>query len=420
MVDVIIVGGGPAGSTMGSYLSKAGVSNLIIDSANHPREHVGESLVVSTVAIFDEIGFLETMENSDFPRKEGASWHAPAGKEFAIRFTEFPHYNIHRDYVWHVDRGKFDLMQLKHAEKLGSKVMQGVHAKRVLFDGERACGVRVQVADAEVDLHAKVVVDASGRGTLLGRQLRIKDKDPIFNQYAVHAWFKNVDRSVARTEGYIHIYFLPVERGWVWQIPITDEITSMGVVAEREVFKQAKLDLGDYFHKYVNTNPDLRRAMENAVRVNEFKTEGDYSYKMQHFAGNGYVLVGDAARFVDPIFSSGVSVAMFSAKFASEAIVAALRNGDTSRAAFLPYEEKMLGGVEVWYEFIRLYYKLMPLFTHFVQHKTYRRQIKELLQGVVFDRKNVPVLDAMREYVKKVESTDSHLLRGHLTNISID
>ena len=420
MSDVIIIGGGPAGSTLGSYLSLAGIDNIILEAANHPRPHVGESLVTSTLVPFKEIGFLETMEREGFVKKYGAAWHAFSGNELSIPFREWPNYGIDQDYTYHVDRSKFDLLLLKHAESLGSKVYQGVRVRQVLFEDGKAVGVRAQVGEAEFDLHAKIVVDASGRNTVLGRQLGIKDNDPIFNQYAVHTWFEGMKRSETTTGDFIHIYFLPVERGWAWQIPITAEITSVGVVAEREVFRQCHNDVAEFFTTYVQSNPALAAALAPATQVTEFKTEADYSYKMQRFVGDGWLLIGDAARFVDPIFSSGVSVALFSAKMATEQIRLAFETGDFSEAVFKPYEDRLLSGVQVWYEFIRLYYKLLPLFTHFIQSKEHRTQIQELLQGLVFDRKEVPVLDAMREYIRKVEQSDQHLFKAHLTTVPID
>ncbi len=420
MVDVLIIGGGPAGSAMGSYLSMAGIQNTIIEGAVFPRPHVGESMVTASTRVFEEIGFLPTMEREGFPRKYGASWHPPKGREFAILFGEFAQPGIKQDYTYHVDRSKFDLLMLKHAEKLGSKVMQGVYVKRVLHDDNGyAVGVRAQIADQEIDIPARMVVDASGRNTLLGRQLGMKIKDPIFNQYAVHTWFEDLDRGKDETKDFIHIYFLPVERGWVWQIPITDKITSVGVVTEKDVFKEARLDLESYFYKYATTNPDMAAALQNARRVSDWKTEGDYSYSLKKYVGNGQVMIGDAARFVDPIFSSGVSIALYSAKFASERIRIAFETGDFSEATFAPYEEKLRGGADVWYEFIRLYYKLLPLFTHFIQSRDHRLQVLQLLQGEVYDRQEVPVLDAMRNYIAKVEASEGHLFKAHLMDIPI-
>jgi FADH2 O2-dependent halogenase len=422
MNDVIIIGGGPAGATLGCYLSMAGIKNTIFEAANHPRPHVGESMVMSSVRVFDEIGFLPVMEREGFVKKYGASWHPITTKgEAAIWFNEFPQDGINQDYTYHVDRSKFDLLLLKHAESLGSKVYQGANVSKVLFDENGyASGVRVQVAGQEMEVPARIVVDASGRHTLLGRQLKVKKNDPIFDQYAVHAWYENVAKGNGGTADFIHIYFLPVERGWAWQIPINEEITSMGIVAEREVFREARLEPEEYFQKFVHSNPDLAEAMQNARRVNEFKLEGDYSYKMDTFVGNGFLLIGDAARFVDPIFSSGVSVALYSAKYAFERIEQAFETGDLSEASLKPYEMKLRAGTEIWYEFIRLYYKLLPLFTRFIQSKEHRLEVLQLLQGEVFDRSQVPVLDAMRKYIHTVETTENHLLKGQLSNIPID
>ena len=420
MNDVIIIGGGPAGSAMGAFLSKAGIKNVILEGANHPRPHVGESMVTSSTRVFNELDFLKVLEREGFVHKYGASWHAFNGQEFAIRFSEFPQEGVHQDYTYHVDRSKLDLLMLKHAESLGSEIYQGVRVSEILFEDGYASGVRAKIGQSEVDLPCRMLVDASGRSTVLGRQLKLKQNDPIFDQFAVHAWFTGVDKSQTDTADFIHIYFLPVERGWCWQIPINDEITSMGIVAEKKVFREAALDAEAYFQKYVNSNPALTHAMRNAKRINEYKKEGDYSYTMRKFIGNGYVMIGDAARFVDPIFSSGVSIALYSAKYASERIRCAFETGDFSESVFEPYEKKVRGGVGIWYEFIRLYYKLLPLFTHFIQSKEHRLEVLRLLQGEVYDRKDVPVLDAMRAYIRKVEASPDHLLRSALSDIPID
>lgn len=419
--DVIIIGGGPAGSALGAYLSKAGISNTLFESVNHPRPHVGESMVTSSTRIFEELGFLETMEREGFVHKYGATWHAPEGKgTFTIEFGEFPQDGIDQDYTYHVDRAKLDLHLLKHAESLGTKVYQGVAVDDVIMEDGYARGVKVRVGDSVSEHRARFVVDASGRHTLLGRKLGLKKKDPLFDQYATHAWYEDVARGEGKAVDNIHIYFLTVERGWAWQIPITETVTSMGVVAEKSVVKELGGDPQVIFDTLVTKNDNLRDAMAPARRVNDFKTEGDYSYSMTQFAGNGYALVGDAARFVDPIFSSGVSVALYSAKFASESIIAGLASGDVSEAAMQPYEKRLRKGVEIWYEFIRLYYKLLPLFTYFIQNKKYRLQVLRLLQGEVFDRDEVPVLDAMREWIEQAEKDGNHAFRRQVTDVPVD
>ena len=196
MADVIIIGGGPAGSMTGSYLSKAGVDNLIIEKAMHPRRHIGESMVPSTTRNFEDIGFLPVMERENFPKKYGAAWHPTSAKgEVSIVFAEFPQPGVDQDYTYHVDRGKLDHLLLQHAKSLGSNVIQGVAVKEVLFDDDNhACGVRVDIEGQTMDIPAKMVIDCSGRATVLGGQLGLRIKDPLFNQFAVSTWFENVHR----------------------------------------------------------------------------------------------------------------------------------------------------------------------------------------------------------------------------------
>ena len=238
----------------------------------------------------------------------------------------------------------------------------------------------------------------------------------MFNQFAVHSWFENLDRGEGEAKDYIHIHFLParVKRGWAWQIPITDTITSVGVVAEKEIFVEGKYDQEGWFNDLAASNENLAHALRDAKPVKPFKSEADYSYVMSRFVGDGYMLIGDAARFVDPIFSSGVSVALESAKMASETIQKALAEGDVSRETLMAYETQMRSGVEVWYEFIKVYYKCLPLFTYFIQNKEYRLGLLQLLQGEVFNRDAVPVLDKMRAYVESIESADNHMLKPQL------
>lgn len=419
---VLIMGGGPAGSTMGCYLSLAGFPNTIIERDEHPRPHVGESMVMSTVRIFEDIGLLETMEVEGFPKKYGASWH-PADRiaEFDIAFSELPQEGIHQDYTYHVDRARFDEVLIERAMELGSVVRQNTAVKSVVFDDRGfAAGAVVEHDGVEETIDADIVVDASGRSTIIGRHFRWKNPDPIFNQFAVHAWFEDLDRGEGRTEDYIHIYFLPAERGWAWQIPITDTITSMGVVTEAETFRGRKEDREDFFLEMVASNPGLAKAMAPAKRCNEYKSEGNYSYSLERFVGDGFLVIGDAARFVDPIFSSGVSVAMHSAKFATEAIVEAAKTGDYRGEAFEGYEKTTKEGVAIWYDFIRLYYKLLPAFTRFIQEPEHRLGLLRLLQGDVYDREEVPVLEAMRDFIKVVESNEDHLLHNALSDVPID
>jgi flavin-dependent dehydrogenase len=415
--DVIVIGGGPAGATVGAYLGRAGHRVMILERDIHPREHVGESLVPATNIVTHDLGFWEKLESSQFVKKPGATWTGTEGKvgsQFVVTFADVPQNIPNPEYTYHVDRAAFDAMYLRHASELGAEVIQGISVVKVLFEGDRAVGVRVRLLGREFDLRSRYVVDASGRRCLIGKQLGIWEKDKQFNQFAIYSWFKGVNPPSPETEEYIHIHFLPVNRGWVWHIPIYDGITSVGAVTEKSDFLKSGQDHETFFNELLQMTANTRHILNGAERVKPYYIEGDYSYKMSEFAGPGWLLVGDAARFVDPIFSSGVSVAMRSGQFASQAIERALLGDETE--AFGEYQETVDRGVQIWYEWITLYYKLQELFTRFSGKPEYKPDIQQLLQGEVFDRDAVQVLDRMKQALAAIQADDGHIWRSKVSD----
>jgi len=414
--QVIIIGGGPAGSTVGAYLARAGIDHLILDQAIHPRPHVGESLVCSTTRIFEELEFLPVMEREGFVHKHGAVWtHWADSREHVIRFREIPELGLTQTYTYHVDRSRFDQLLLQHTRQKGSRVMEGTRVEGVEFDGGRATGVRVKTQAGERLLRCKLVVDASGRNTVLGSQLRLKQRDALFDQFAIHNWFEGVDRGAAETADFIHIHVLEIPRAWVWLIPINKTVTSVGIVTKGADFPKGNESVHEFFARHIASHPMLAQRMANARSLHDFSRDGNYSYVMERFAGDGWLLVGDAARFVDPVFSSGVSVAMESAKRASEAIVAAIRRNDVSTASFVEYESTVRAGVDIWREFILHYYQLPPLFFELVRNPEERLQLTRLLQGDVYNRASVPILEKMRQTIKAVSADAAHPWHSHLS-----
>jgi FADH2 O2-dependent halogenase len=420
---------------MAAYLAKAGVSCAVFERELFPRPHVGESLVPSSTRVFNELGFLDQMEEARFPRKYGAVWTASEQTRSydhdwdglspdchaEIRFDEHPQQGVNKNHTYHVDRGKFDLLLLQHAQQTGAAVYEGVKVSGVDF-APALPEVRFKMGRREMGVNVRLVVDASGRNTLLGNQLRIKVKDPVFDQYAIHTWFGDFDRSaVAKSDAqcdYIYIHFLPVSNSWVWQIPITDDITSIGVVTQKKNFAGSRQDRKQFFWNAVASRPRLYEELRAATQLRTFREEGDYSYAMKQICGDRFVMVGDAGRFVDPIFSTGVSIALNSSRFAQQDILLALERNDFSRESFQTFESTIRRGTKNWYDFINVYYRLNVLFTYFISDSRYRLDVLKLLQGDVYDEEQPPVLVKMRKMVAEVEQNPGHIcheLLGSLT-----
>jgi FADH2 O2-dependent halogenase len=400
-----------------------------------PRPHVGESLVPSSTRVFRDLGFLEQMEEAKFPHKFGAVWTAEDSKgaydhdwnglspdcHADIRFEERQQEGVDTNYTYHVDRGKFDLLLLQHANRLGATVYEGVKVSRVDF-GPKEPVIHFSMGAKEMGVSVKMVVDASGRQTFLGNQLKLKVKDSVFDQYAIHTWFDNYDRKVFAKKDthrdYIFIHFLPISNSWIWQIPITDSVTSIGVVTQKKNFAKAREDREKFFWNSVASRPAIADALSKANRLRPFKDEGDYSYAMKQLTGDRFMLIGDAGRFVDPIFSTGVSIALNSARFAHHDVLKALENNDFSRESFSAFENTLRLGTKNWYEFISVYYRLNVLFTYFINEPKYRLDVLKLLQGDVYDDATPPVLQKMRDMVTEVEQNEKHpwhRLLGDLT-----
>jgi FADH2 O2-dependent halogenase len=408
--DVVIVGGGPAGAILGAYLARAGVDHTILDKAVHPRPHVGESLLCATTRVFGEIGFLETLERGGFVRKQGALWtHFGEAREVALPFQPIPHLGVEQPWSWHVDRSRFDDALLRHAAAQGSRVLEGVQVERVEIDeAGRARGVVVRDGADRRLLRARVVVDATGRGTLLGSQLRLKRTDPGFRQFAVHGWFEGVDRGQPTTADWIHLHVLPGPRAWAWQIPISEGVTSVGVVCESDAFPKAGEDLDRFFAQAISSSPALAARMARARPLHALQREGNYSYAMDRLAGDGWLLVGDAARFVDPLFSSGLSVAAESARAAASAIREALARDDVSAGAFEGYARHLRAGLDVWREFIGLYYRLPRAFLGLLADPAERELLRQVLQGDVYEGGAGAGLERLRAEIARVEADPAH------------
>jgi FADH2 O2-dependent halogenase len=416
--DVAIIGGGPAGATIGSLLGMGGHRALILEKDIHPRDHVGESITPSTNPIFERIGFLDKIEDAGFVHKPGACWTAPRGaigRFVSLRLGEFPPPGAKQFYTYNVERDVFDTMLLRHAQEKGAKVLQGVKATRVLFDGDRAVGVRAEVIDGwERDISARFVVDASGRRALIPTQLKMKRKDREFNQFCIYSWFKEVQPNPPGYEGMLFLYFLDLPNSWAWVIPLRNGVSSVGVVTDKRDFQKSGRTHEEFFETLIGLNRNLKWVMRDAQRIRPWWIEADYSYDAERMVGPGWLLVGDSLRFVDPVFSTGVDVAMYSANYAFEAIDAILKGEQEEGSAFKEYEQRVGEGVQAWYDLISIFYKLRNLFTSYAIRKRFREQVVRILQGNLYIPESLQrareMITLMEESFEKITADPDNLL----------
>src|SRR5207302_649626 len=384
-------------------------------------------LVPASNRVLKDIGFIREMDPCGFVRKYGAVWTAAASNPIyqhdwegleadslaEIRFEERQQQGVDRNQTWHVDRGKFDMLLLQHANKLGAEVQEGIKVRDVDFSDPAMPRINYSNGKRDFHLNVKVVVDASGRHTLLGNQLKFKKPDPVFNQYAMHTWFDAYDRRLLtnneKLDDYIFVHFLPIKNSWIWQIPISNTVTSVGVVTQKRNFEKSAQSREKFFWDCISSRPELYDGLKAATQLRPLKDEGDYSYSMTQIAGDGFVMIGDAARFVDPIFSSGVSIALTCAKLATTDIIKGLQmGGPVTKDRFETYVATMRRGTANWYEFISVYYRLNVLFTAFVNDPRYRIDVLKLLQGDLYEEQKPPVLEEMKRIVREVERRENH------------
>jgi len=352
--DAVIIGGGPGGSTTGSVLAQAGKKVLILERERFPRFHVGESLIPYGNEELRAIGVWPKLQQAGFMPKLGAEF--VTGNSSATIRILFGRY-LHPDYAqtFQVERSKFDQLLLEHARESGCEVWQETQVKSVTVSeegAEIAC-----VRDGETHrLSARWIFDASGRDAFLGKQMQLPKTDlGLPKKFATFAHFKGVLRNPVPADG--HITVVRLNFGWFWMIPLDAEKTSIGLVQTLEHFRASGMKPEEFFEHVVATTPELQRRMGGAVRASEFYFAGDYTYRHLQNAGPRWLLVGDAAGFIDPIFSSGVMLAIKSGYLAARESLAADRDGTPlSSRAQARYTREVGKMCKVFLNMIRMFY----------------------------------------------------------------
>jgi flavin-dependent dehydrogenase len=378
--DVIVVGGGPAGSAVAARLARLGRDVLLFEKERFPRFHIGESLLPCSLALFRELGVMPALERADFLPKYAAEFMTPDGVS-RQRYAFADGLVGGSASAFQVDRSEFDRVLLEHAKAEGARVHE--EHQVVKFRADLAAGVEVTVRDAagaEVTARASMLVDASGQSALVASRLGLRQMEPELKNFAVFSHFEGAMRASGRTEGDISVVLVP--DGWWWVIPLRHDRTSVGFVGPARRLAGRKPDEA-FLTEGMAAVPVLADRFERATRVAPVRTISDWSYTSRALCGDRFVLVGDAGAFIDPVFSTGVHLGLTSALRAAAAIETALRTRRFDREAFLEYERGMRRLVATYTELVKGFYR--PEFGELLLHPSdrfgLRRAVTSLLAG---------------------------------------
>ena len=347
--DVLVVGGGPGGSTTAALLQRRGHRVIQLEKDRHPRFHIGESLLPCNLPIMEELGVLEKVRALGVV-KHGADFESPCESGYQT-FHFRRALGSSPPHAFQVKREEFDQMLFEHARENGVDARERVKVDAVEVDGIGSVVAKAHDADGNaLSFRARYFVDASGRDTLLGNALRIKRKNEEHQSAAIFAHFRGVEFRPGEDSGNISIYNF--EYGWCWFIPLRDGVMSVGCVCFPEYLKTRRGRNEEFLLRTLEMMPDAKKRMANAEMISEVRVTGNYSYSCDRMAGPGWVMVGDAFAFVDPVFSSGVYLAMQSGREAAALVDAALRDPSSEAALQRAFDARIRRGVKVFSWFI--------------------------------------------------------------------
>ena len=386
LYDVIVVGGGPAGTTTAALVAETGRRVLLLERERFPRFKIGESLIPGTYHPLKRLGMIEKMRMSSFPKKYSVQFFGRSGK------ASRPFYFNETDpseasQTWQVTRGDFDKLLIENAAEKGVEVWQETSVHEPIFDGDRAVGVRAKRADGEiVNLHATVIVDATGQSALFSRKMKIGKMDPYLKKAAIFTHYKGAHRDEGIDEGATLVINTSDKESWFWYIPLPDDRVSVGVVSSIDYLLQNRDgELQTIYNEEVAKCVPLQERIANAEQMFPVKTTKDFSYRSTQISGHGWVLVGDAFGFLDPIYSSGVYLALQSGEWGADAIIEAFENNDFSPEQLGKFGARHVEGMEAFRKLVYAFYDKDFSFSEFLtRYPQCHQGVVDILSGYVY------------------------------------
>jgi flavin-dependent dehydrogenase len=383
--DVVVIGGGPAGSTVSTLLAQKGLRVELFERERFPRFHIGESLIPETYWVLERLNMLPKMQQSHFVKKYSVQFVNASGK-LSAPFYFWDNKPHACSQTWQVVRSEFDQMMLENAREHGVLAHEGVRVMDVHFDEDRAVGVTVRESDGSLrDVVARVVVDASGQAGLIQNRLRLRVWDPILNKGAIWTYYEGAYRDTGRDEGATMVIQTPDKKGWFWYIPQHDDIVSVGVVAPFDYLFKNRVSFQQTYDEEVERCSAVKDRIANARRVTGHFATKDYSYRATRVAGDGWVMIGDAWGFLDPLYSSGVLLALRSGEMAADAIVEGLGKNDTSAAQLGKWGPLFNDGVDRMRRLVCEYYAGFSFGNFIRRYPDLRGTVTDLLIGDLFN-----------------------------------
>ena len=396
--DAIVVGGGPAGSSTAALLAEKGHDVLVVEKEKFPRYHVGESLMPFCYFPLERLGLIDTLMESANPRKYCVQFVRQDGF-LSQPFYFFQHFDHPSSTTWQVWRSEFDKMILDKARSNGATVMEETKAKKLIKSGDRVEGITVESEEmGSLDLHAPIVVDASGRDCFAAHKQKWMVRDPELKKIALWTYFKGAKRDPGLDEGATTVAYLP-NKGWFWYIPLSGDMVSVGIVAERDyLFNGSTKDHEEIFQREVLNNEWIKEHLAEAEQTGEYRITGEYSYRNRYCASEGLVLAGDALGFLDPVFSSGVFLALKSGVMLADEIDLASKAGDLSAKSFDRYGKRMQSSIETMRKIVYAFYDKDFSFGDLAKRGDHlRAALTDCLIGNVDDNEFRELFDAMSD-----------------------